>query len=256
MRDVVSSRKNPAVQHFKRLGTSAAYRRNTGLFVGEGLTLLREALAAHWTPVTVAFTPDTPLPDLPGATQRLCCTEAVMATMSPSQTPPGLLFAARLPVQSPPMLPSGRYLFLDRVQDPGNVGSILRSARAFGIQGACYTDDCADPFAPKTLRAAMGASFCLPLWKIEAPEAFLSQQTLPLLAAVPDTADADIRRANLSQGIFVLGNEAVGIRPGLLALCGLKVRIPMMGQSESLGVAAAAAVFLWEAFCSADREMS
>ena len=253
MTDITSSRKNPAVQHLKRLGSSAAYRRETGLFVGEGFTLLQEALAAHYRPVLVAFTPGAPLPALPDTTRRLCCTESVMETMSPSQTPPGLLFSAPIPPQTPPLLSKGRYLFLDRIQDPGNVGSLLRSARAFGIQGVCHTDDCADPFAPKVLRAAMGAAFCLPLWRVEDPEDFLSRQTLPLLAAVPGETGADIRLTDLSQGIFLLGNEAAGIRPSLWALCTRQVRIPMTGQSESLGVAAAAAVLLWEAFRSAEE---
>ena len=139
-------------------------------------------------------------------------------------------------------------MVLDGVQDPGNVGTILRTADAFWSDGLFLVNACADLYNPKTVRASMGAVFRCPVW-ICTPErlrALLSVSGLALYGAALREDTVDARRADYTRAAVAIGSESRGLSPELLALCDQTLKIPMSEHCESLNAAAAAAVLLWE----------
>ena len=158
---------------------------------------------------------------------------------------------ARMPSLAAPEALSGkRYLALEGVQDPGNVGTILRTADAYEADGVFLLPGCADLYNHKTVRSSMGAVFRLPAWSCglcqlrELAEA----AGLPLLGAALRADTIDVREADLRCGVILLGSEGKGLSGEALSACGRTVRIPMAERCESLNVAAAAATLLWEGF--------
>ena len=246
--EYITSRKNPLISHIRRLAADRVYRRSSGEFLGDGTKLLEEAV--RWNaPLTAALcTPGVPLPPVQGL-RTVEVPEDVMASISPAKTPQGALFTARLPETAPPKkLTGNRWLVLDGLQDPGNVGTIWRTADALGADGLILVNHCADPFSPKTVRATMGACFRLPVYEAEAEDlpGLLERSGLPLYAAALGEDSVDIDAARLDRCAVVIGSEGSGVSPELLALSQNKVRIPMRERCESLNAAAAAAVILWE----------
>jgi RNA methyltransferase, TrmH family len=161
----------------------------------------------------------------------------------PSPTGVGLLFA---PPAAPAVLPGVATVVLDRLQDAGNVGSILRSAAALGVRQVIALRGTAGLWSPKVLRAGMGAQFGLHLLESQEPH-ILNELAVPLLATSSHTG------AVLPQGdwpqpcAWIFGHEGQGVREDLLVRCTATVRIPQPGGEESLNVAAAAAICLYEA---------
>ena len=160
-----------------------------------------------------------------------------------------MLFLAKMPGLSPPeRLEGGRWLVLDGLQDPGNVGTIWRTADALGADGLILVNHCADPFSPKTVRATMGACFRLPVYEAEAQAlpGLLERSGLPLYAAALGEDSVTVGEARLSRCAVVIGSEGRGVSPELLRLSEKTVKIPMRERCESLNAAVAAAVILWE----------
>ena len=148
----------------------------------------------------------------------------------------------------PERLEGARYLILDGLQDPGNVGTIWRTADALGADGLILINRCADPYGPKAVRASMGACFRLPVyegaWEQVLP--LLERSGLPVYAAALGEHTQDVKRADLRRSAVVIGSEGQGISPQVLAACGQRLKIPMRARCESLNAAVAAAVILWE----------
>lgn len=248
MAERITSRANPLCAHFRKLASSRAYRQEAGEFLCDSPKLLREACLWGAPVRTVLHTPGVPLPDLNGADVREV-SESVMAAVSPMETPQGVVFTcAMAPPPLPTRLEPGRYLVLDGIQDPGNAGTILRTADAFDCRAVFLLPGCADLYSPKTLRSAMGAHFRSAQWSctLEDAAALFRAAGVPLYAAAlgPDTAD--VRRVDLTSAALVIGSEGRGVSPQALAACQGTVQIPMSGRCESLNAAVAAAVLLWE----------
>lgn len=244
----ITSRTNPLCTHFRKLASSRAYREEAGEFLCDSPKLLREA--SLWgAPVTaVLHTPGAEVPGAPAGARLVEVTESVMRSVSPMETPQGVVFSCRLGDRRPPAaLEPGRYLLLDGVQDPGNVGTILRTADAFGWT-AFLLPGCADLYNPKTVRSAMGVHFRRPVFQasLEEAAALMRSAGLPLYAAALRQDTADVRQVDLRRCAVIIGSEGRGVSPAALALCGGTVKIPMRDTCESLNAAAAAAVVLWE----------
>lgn len=226
MSEKITSRANPLMTHIRRLAASRAYRRETGEYLADGVKLLEEAV--RWgVPITaVVHTAGTALPPLPPGTRLVEVPRDVMASVSPMEAPQGALFTARTPDTAlPERLTGRRYLALEGVQDPGNVGTALRTADAFGADGAILLPGCADPFNHKTVRSTMGAAFRLPVY------ACALEELLPRLRAAA-----------------MRGSEGRGLTPAALDACDTAVRLPMEGKCESLNAAMAAGLLLWEGY--------
>ncbi len=242
---VISSRQNRFIQQFYKLSNSRSFRRAQRLMLCDGFTLLSEAPKDKLQTVLVA--PGVTVPKLPDSVQVFQVDDRLMAVVSPVETPQGVVFTCQWPTPAlPEAFASGRHLLLEGLQDPGNVGSILRSARAFGLSNLVLTKTCADPYAPKALRASMGAVWGVSLLEVEDAVAFLQTCPLRVLAAMPGTPALDVREVSWDNTITLLGNEGAGLSERLQQMAGTCVRIPMEEDSESLGVAVAAGILLWE----------
>ena len=246
----ITSRRNPLITRLRRLGTDKKARRAEGLFLCEGDKLVGEALRWGAQVELLAAAEGTPAPaGLPAHTQVVELPAELLAYVSTVDTPQNTLALCRTPALTPPeALSPGRYLVLDGVQDPGNVGTIWRTADAFGAEGLFLLPGCAEPFSPKTVRATMGACFRLPVWEAELGglSALLRGAGVPLYAAALRDDTADIREIPLDRAAVVIGSEGRGVSQAVLDTCEKTLKIPMRERCESLNAAAAAAVVLWE----------
>ncbi|MCF2660727.1 RNA methyltransferase [Pseudoflavonifractor phocaeensis] len=233
----------------RKLASSRSVRREQGLFLGDGVKLLEEALRWEAPLTTVVVTEGTALPPMPESIRLVEVPGDVMASISPMESPQGALFLCRMPDIAPPDRWEGkRCLVLDGLQDPGNVGTIWRTADALGADGLMLVNGCADPWNPKTVRATMGACFRLPVYEttVSVLPQLLEKAGLPLYATALREDTVDIKTADLSRSAVVIGSEGKGISRKLLELSQKTLKIPMRERCESLNAAAAAAIVLWE----------
>lgn len=254
--EVVTSRHNPLCVHFRKLASSRAYREETGEFLCDSPKLLREAELWDGEICAILYTEGADLGLFEdggdGRTVRkVRVTERVMESVSPMKTPQGVVFSCRwIPgeLQLPEKLGPGPYLVLDGVQDPGNVGTILRTADAFDCGGVFLLPGCADLYGPKTVRAGMGVHFRRSIRQCTLGELSgrLQAAKIPLYAAALRDDTADVRGMDLKKCAVVIGSEGRGVSREVLALCEKTVKIPMSSRCESLNAAVAAAVVLWE----------
>ncbi len=245
----ITSRHNPLMGHIRKLAGSAAYRRATGEFLCDSPKLLQEALL--WQAEITAVVTISPLPRLPEHIRQVQVPEDIMSSISPVKTPQGVLFTCRLPqAPLPRSLTGRRYVLLDGVQDPGNVGTILRTLDAFDADGLLLTGGCADPYGWKAVRSSMGAVFRRPIY-FGSPEdlaALLHRSDLPLYGAALREDTVDARQADYTRCVLAIGSEGRGLSREVLDLCDQTIRIPMSDRCESLNAAIAAAVLLWESW--------
>lgn len=248
--EIITSRQNPLCTHIRKLASSASYRRQRGEFLCDSPKLLEEILLRSGDLHTVVCTEDVPLPPIPAGVRVAAVPADVMESLSPAKTPQGVLAVCGMPNRTlPDVLPGKRYVVLDGVQDPGNVGTILRTADAFSADGLLLVNACADLYNPKTIRATMGAVFRCPVWVCDVPQlrALLTASGLPLYGAALRAETIDARQADYSRCAIAIGSEGRGLSAQMLDICDRTVLIPMQAHCESLNAAIAATVLLWEA---------
>lgn len=249
--ETITSRTNPLMTHIRKLSSSGSYRRQQGEFLCDSPKLLGEALLWKAEINTVICTEPEDLPPLDKKIRCVQVPQDVMASISPMKTPQGVLFTCRLPEKALPEKLTGRhYMVLDGVQDPGNVGTIWRTADAFDCDGLLLLPGCADPYSAKTVRASMGAVFRCPVWQCEAGEMheLLQRSGLPLYGAALREDTLDARRIDFTRAALAIGSEGRGLSNEVLNLCDKTIRIPMSERCESLNAAIAATVLLWESY--------
>jgi TrmH family RNA methyltransferase len=253
---MITTLHNPEIQAVRKLQVQAKARRQRQEFVIEGVRLAEEAQQSGWPAHVVFFAGKL---DERGravvdafsaqgvATEQI--SDAVMKAISQTQTPQGIL--AVLAQQTLPIPSSPDFLLiLDELRDPGNLGTILRTAAAAGTQAVVLAPGCTDPWSPKVVRSAMGAHFHLPLISQSWREI---RQTLKysvgdLMVYLADSAagspyaQVDFR----SPLALIVGGEAAGAGQGSFLLADARVHIPMPGGAESLNVAIAAGILLFE----------
>jgi len=257
----VRSPQNLQVKEYIRLAESRRYRHRAGKLALEGPHLIGEALAAGIVPQTVFWTRSflnsraggELASRLPRKTRQLLLPDQLFHRMAKTESPQGV--AAIAPFREPPlsdllMSSLSLALLLDRVQDPGNMGTILRSAAAVEAGAVFYTPGCADPYGPKVLRSTAGALFHLPLALAPSPVELLGdlkKRGLQLLVAAPRVSrcywEAELTRPFL----LIIGNESSGVSPALEEAADGSLSIPQSGAVESLNAAVAAGVILFEA---------
>ena len=248
--ETITSRQNPLCTHLRKLSSSAAYRRQCGEFLCDSPKLLQEALLWGSELHTVVVTAGTEAPPLPKGVRLVEVPADVMRSVSPMETPQGTLFTCAIHTEPlPETLAGRRYVVLDTLQDPGNVGTILRTADAFHTDGMFLVNGCADLYNPKTLRATMGAVFRCPVWTVGAEElsALLKRSGIPLYGAALREDTLDARAVDYNRCAIAIGSEGRGLTDAVLAVCDRTIKIPMSEHCESLNAAAAATVLLWEA---------
>ncbi len=245
MIEIITSRKNPLLQQVRKLLTSRKERENTGLFVSDGTKLLQEAI--RWWPGldTVILSQDIDM-EIPQGVRVVKVPADVMESISPMQTPQGALFLCRLPEKAA-FTPKPGMLLLDGIQDPGNLGTILRTADALEIPVALL-EGCADPYSHKVVRASMGAVFRMEVVQATWAEvkAACEDAGIPVaVTALNDTAK-NLREAALSTMAVVIGSEGQGVRKEILQSADCSLIIPMNPNCESLNAAIAAAIVCWQ----------
>ena len=241
----ITARKNPLIQQVRKLLTSRREREKQGLFVADGTKLLEEAV--RWYPglQTVILT-DGVEAKVPETVEVIRVPEEIMAYISPMETPQGALFVCRLP-EKEVFTPKRGMLLLDGIQDPGNLGTILRTADALEVP-VVLLEGCADPYSHKVVRASMGAVLRTGVvqsdW--ETVRAACAAQQIPVaVTALSDRAE-DLRQAKLSRMAVVIGSEGRGVRPEVLESADRELIIPMNPRCESLNAAVAATIVMWQ----------
>ena len=246
----ITSRTNPLITRIRKLTGDRKYRRREGVMVCEGPKMLAEALRWGAGLETILWQTGThPPAGIPQGVRQVEVPGDLLRSVAPTETPQQVLFLARLPARAlPEELTGSRYLVLDGLQDPGNLGTLWRTADAFGADGLLLLPGCADPWSPKTLRATMGAVFRCPVWTVGAEElsALLKKSGIPLYGAALREDTLDARAVDYNRCAIAIGSEGRGVSPAVLAASEKTLQIPMTERCESLNAAAAGTVVLWQ----------
>lgn len=254
---VLSSRKNPAVLKYRRLGKERAFREECGEFPIEGARLCGEAVRCGLS-LTSFFATETAKEkygkiffEIAEKISPTMISADIAAYISDTKSPQGLFLTAKTldkTSETGKIEKGGRYLLLDGLQDPGNIGTMLRTCDAFGLNGVILSPDCADLYSPKTVRSAMGSLFRLSVIRTPLAGAVETLKSLGyrVYAAMPDESAAPITGLSLGKNTAVIiGNEGNGISEEVYCAADQKLYIPIE-NAESLNAASAAAVVCWE----------
>jgi TrmH family RNA methyltransferase len=245
MPEIVTSAQNPTIKFIRAL-QQKKHRQETGLFVAEGMRLLERARRAGIRPeyvLSVAGRQDW------GQARDVRISEAVMARLSRQSNPAGLIGVFRQSDLLADLAPGpGEVaIALEDIRDPGNLGTIIRTADAVSVRHVALIGETCDPFSPEAVRATMGSLFGVRLTRMDAGELQAALAGWPgEIVATAAAAPADYRRSYARPTLLFMGGEAGGLSPALAACATVSVRIPMPGGAESLNVAAAGALMLYE----------
>ena len=251
----LTSLQNPAVQAARALQTAKGRTAARALWL-DGEHMVAEALRWAAASIRELYVDDARLEayaalvaQAPSAARVYAVPARVLESISQVKTSQGIGAVCAQPDDVPLARQQGRLMLLENVQDPGNVGTILRTIDAAGFDGCVLTPGCADPFSPKTLRATMGSVFRIPVtFASSAADAAreLAARGYAVIGAALD-GQPFYARAPLPRDLCVLiGNEGAGLTPEALAACTHRYKLPMRGHAESLNAAVAAAVFMYE----------
>lgn len=252
--DVITSRENPRIKRACALRDSEKQRAAAGLFFAEGpklcLELARGCRAAELYATAPALAHTPALAALGPAVVEI--TQPVAEKLAGTRSTQGVFALFETPATDPaPLLATARrILALEAVQDPGNVGTLLRSAAAFGFDAVLLGPGCAAPFSPKVLRASMGAAGRLPLGVCAdlpaALGALRGRGVACLAAALYKARPLDAVGTQFPGGVcVVIGSEGQGLSDAAIAACSAAVRIPMTDRVESLNAGVAGSILLW-----------
>jgi TrmH family RNA methyltransferase len=253
---LLSARDNPRLKRLAALASSARERRERGQTLIDGAHLLDAALNAGILPLEVCVSESgrkqpeilALLDRLPAGFISICIPDALFTRISPLDTPTGILASIGTPAPGPQeMEDDDSIVVLDTIQDPGNLGTILRTTAAAGIGQVWLTAGCAQAWSPKVLRAGMGAHFRLRIHEqIDAPARLADWRGKVVATGVDTNArtpfDTDLR----GPLVWLFGAEGQGLSPALRARADEILNIPMAEGIESLNVAAAVAICLFE----------
>lgn len=236
-------------------------RASEGLFLAEGIRvseeLLRTSIVLRLALVSTGLE-DTPrgqaLAERLESMGALRVTEPTLAKFATTDAPQGVLLVAEVPPAAPETLDTAvLVLALDGVQDPGNFGTLIRAADAFGVNVVCALPGCVDPWNPKVVRAAAGSSFRVPILSLSNEDAARRLAQLDFAILVADAAGVDVaERARARRTALVVGNEGAGVQPFWRDAAHAIVGVPTSGPVESLNVAMATGILLYE-LCRKDR---
>ncbi len=243
----ITSRDNETVKLICKLRDDRKERHARGLFICEGEVMLREALKSDAVPHMVFITEGTILPaGVPDSAEIYEVSPHVMEKMSDVKSNRGLLFTCAMPSEASAPL-GDRVLCLENIQDPGNLGTAVRTAEAFGIDTVVLMGACADLYSPKSIRATMGSVFRQRVIPLQGEELFArcALEGLPVYSAELNEHAKSIRALDLRRCCVIIGNEGQGVTPETSAKCAGSVIIPIKG-AESLNASAAAVIIMYE----------
>lgn len=252
---VIKSRENSLIKLISLLQTSASARKEKRLFVLEGLRLCSDAAenGIRFDKLIVSFSAAEKYGGAAETFASNACEcikvpDSLFSKISDTKSPQGIIAVCRLPEKRNAVIrPDGRYVALENISDPSNLGAVSRTAEALGADGLILSAGGCDPYSPKVLRASMGTVLRLPVFIFEDFASGISSSGLLSYACVVDSAAESISGACFTGGcVIIIGNEANGISEEMKAAADRLVTIPMTGRAESLNAAAAAAIAVWE----------
>lgn len=256
----ITSKDNQWVKEWRALSSSAKQRRESGLFAMEGARLCEDAHRSGVALRAVLYTASAREtygavvePLLTAAEHAVEISSDLARAMGDTTHPQGVFCIGKF-LDNWRTLDKidtmGWYGALEDMQDPGNMGTVIRTAEALGLDGLLLSDGCCDIYNPKVLRSSMGGVFRMPLLRagnMAQTVAALQKKGLTAFACVVDATAEPITTAGMGAGsIAVIGNEGNGLKPETVAACAHRVTIPMAGRAESLNASMAAGIVLWE----------
>lgn len=249
---MITSTANPIVKSIAALAQKK-YRDAEGVFVLEGMDRLNEALANGWELDNLLHVPEITAEVAPLHSRRLLVSLEILAHITKKDNPQPVLAVVkqrRLGFRDIAVTQGRLVLVLDRIRDPGNLGTMLRTAEACGVAAVVLAGDCVDEYAPEVIRASMGSLLRVPVVRAAEAECinWLTENKMNTFAThLHATADfADAKLAPHTVNALLMGNESAGLSDALTACATTKIRIPMHGEIESLNVATATAVMLYQ----------
>ncbi|MCR4267359.1 RNA methyltransferase [Nitratireductor sp. ZSWI3] len=256
----VTSLTNPIIKDIRALSLKK-YRDRENAFIAEGLKLIIDAFETGWTIRTLLYAKagrgNEAVEKLAARTVAagglvLVVSEKVLSAVTRRDNPQmvvGVFEQKTLPLDAVKPANEDVWVALDRVRDPGNLGTILRTADAVGAKGVILIGDCTDPFSIETVRATMGSIFAVPVVRASV-DAFLAWRKgfAGRLVGTHLEGSVDYRTADYRQGptLLLMGNEQQGLPENLASACDVLVRIPQAGRADSLNLAVATGVMLYE----------
>ena len=251
----ITSRENSLIKLVSFLQTSAKKRRENGLFVLEGLRICLDATenSIRFDKLIVSETAASKYGDTVNsfalnADEGFIIPDSLFLKISDTKSPQGIIAICKIQDRkSSEINPRGRYVALENVADPANLGAVSRTAEALGASGLILSSDGCDPYSPKALRASMGTLLRVPVFIFDDFASDLKNTGLKSYACVVDKNAESIKEQSFNDGsVVIIGNEANGITEETKAAADRLVTIPMRGRAESLNAAAAAAIAIWE----------
>ncbi len=238
----ITSLQNPTIKLIRSLAEKK-YREETGLFVAEGAEVLGRARLEGFEPVYLVATAAT---EEWGKAERLTVSERVMQSLSAQKNASSALgvFRQRFTER---IEPRGIWIALEEMRDPGNLGTIIRTADAVAAQGVILVGPACDPYSCEAVRASMGSIFGPPVARVTGARFIELCKSWPGdVVGTHLQSTEDYRRAYRAPALLVMGSEGSGLSPDVAAACSVLVRIPMKGGAQSLNVAVAAGLMLYE----------
>ena len=241
---IITSKANSVVKNAKKLHQKK-YRKSAYLI--EGWHLFEEAVQAGVT-IEKIFALESYRDQLAAFSQTVWVSEDILLDLADSQTPQGIVAVVQKEEVGQVDFSQGKFLFLEDVQDPGNVGTIIRTADAAGFTGVIVSDKSADIYSLKTLRSMQGSHFHLPIYRMSSQRLLeeAKKASIPVLATTLSKDSVDYRELpSIENFVLVMGNEGQGISPLMAESADQLVHISMKGQAESLNVAVAAGILIF-----------
>lgn len=261
----IKSRKNPLIKEIKSLYRKKE-RKNKGLFIVEGIKIIEEIIDRKYSFRAIIYT-DLILENHDGRQllfkmgnikNLVHVPDDIFREISDTENPQGILGVANIPINNIEKLDLNTakfLLYLDRVQDPGNMGTIIRTADAFKIDGIIISEGSVDPYNPKVVRATMGSIFRVPLYFTDDGLSEIKRIKSKGIKIYASSliASIDIGKINLkNSSMVIIGNESSGVSDEIYDLSDNLIKIPMPGESESLNAGVAASIIMYEAMTQKD----
>ncbi len=250
----ITSRDNAIIKQINALRSSAKTRRQEGLFVLEGLRISSDA-CDNGVGISVLAVSERGFSKYKNEILRIkekaekCCllSDSVFKKISETENPQGVITVCRIPLKNKKISPKKRYIGLENLQDPANLGAVARTAEALGTGGIVLTSNGCDPYSPKALRASMGTLLRMPLYFTNDIIGFAGENGLRTVACVVTPDADDIKDFSFADGdLLLIGNEGNGLTESTKDGADARITVKMHGRVESLNAAAAAAIALWE----------
>ncbi|MBQ6714152.1 MAG: RNA methyltransferase [Clostridia bacterium] len=250
----ISSKDNPLVKLVSSLQSSAKSRKEAGLFVIEGIRICEDAMenGVIFDKLIVSKTACDKYPESIEKFSQIArnsyiFTDSLFKKICDTENPQGVLIVCEMPCLNEKINQKGRYIALENLQDPSNLGAISRTAEALGISGIIISGDSCDAFSPKVLRVSMGTILRMPVFFTDNIIGFVNKNNLRSFACVVDKDAKSISEISFNDGdVILIGNEGNGLREETKEMANNRVTIKMQGNAESLNAAAAAAIAMWE----------